>query len=214
MWGFAMKKQHDICTIDGCGRKHKSRGYCASHYQQYKRGLTDLGALKTRQRVKPDCCVEVDCESSVKANGLCAAHYQRFLRHGHTRYRDRKRPAQQCSVGDCDNILYANTLCHQHYMRERKIKKMGLSTDSYLEMFGKQKGLCAICFGTETSKDGASGKFRALAIDHNHETGAVRGLLCSPCNRAIGLLKDDPATLRNAADYLERYTSAPGKNRA
>jgi len=214
MWGFSMKKQHDICTIDGCGRGHKSRGYCASHYQQYKRGLTDLGALKTRQRVKPDCCVEVDCESPVKANGLCAAHYQRFLRHGHTRYRDRKRPAKQCSMNRCENIFYANGLCHQHYSRVRRFRKFGMSSERYLEMFEEQKGLCAICNGEELAKDALSGKFRALAIDHSHETGDVRGLLCSPCNRAIGLLKDDPATLRKAADYLERHTSALDKNRA
>jgi hypothetical protein len=197
MRGFVMKKQHDTCTIDGCGRKHKSRGYCASHYQQYKRGLTELG-----------------CESPVKANGLCAAHYQRFLRHGHTQYRDRKRPAQQCSVDGCDNIFYANSLCHQHYMRVRRFKKMGISSNRYLEMLSEQNGVCAICSGTEPAKDALSGKFRALAIDHNHKTGTVRGLLCSPCNRAIGLLKDDPATLRKAADYLERHTSAAPENSA
>jgi len=209
-----MKKQHDICTIDGCGRKHKSRGYCASHYQQYKRGLTDLGALKTRQRVKPDCCVEVDCENPVKANGLCAAHYQRFLRHGHTRYRDRKRPAQQCSLEDCDNILYANALCHQHYMKFRRWKNWSVTPEIYNSMLKGQNYVCKICEQKEKVTNGKSGKVRDMSIDHCHSTGKIRALLCNPCNTAIGLFKDDPATLRKAADYLERYTSAPGKNRA
>jgi hypothetical protein len=45
-----------------------------------------------------------------------------------------------------------------------------------------------------------------LAVDHSHETGAFRGLLCHSCNRAIGLLGDDPARLRAAAEYLEDHS--------
>lgn len=209
-----MKKQHDICTVEGCGRKHKSRGYCASHYQQYKRGITELGALKTRQRVKPPCCTESDCESPVKANGLCAAHYQRLLRHGHTRYRDRKRPAKQCSVDGCDNILYANTLCHQHYMKFRRWKGWNVTPEVYNLMLKAQNYVCMICGEAERITNGKSGKIRDMAIDHCHATGRIRALLCSPCNTAIGLFKDDPATLRKAAEYLERHTSAPEKNGA
>jgi hypothetical protein len=209
-----MKKQHDICTVEGCGRKHKSRGYCASHYQQYKRGITELGALKTRQRIKPPCCTEPDCESPVKANGLCAAHYQRLLRHGHTRYRDRKRPAKQCSVDGCDNILYANTLCHQHYMKFRRWKGWNVTPEVYNLMLKAQNYVCMICGEAERITNGKSGKIRDMAIDHCHATGRIRALLCSPCNTAIGLLKDDPATLRKAAEYLERHTSAPEKNGA
>lgn len=42
-----------------------------------------------------------------------------------------------------------------------------------------------------------------FCIDHNHQTGEIRGLLCSPCNRAIGQLQDNPNILRKAANYLE-----------
>lgn len=44
---------------------------------------------------------------------------------------------------------------------------------------------------------------RRLAVDHNHETGQIRGLLCSNCNRAIGLLRDDAGLMRKAADYVD-----------
>jgi len=44
-----------------------------------------------------------------------------------------------------------------------------------------------------------------LTIDHDHATGQIRGLLCNNCNRAIGLLKDNPQTLRQAAAYLDRF---------
>lgn len=73
----------------------------------------------------------------------------------------------------------------------------GISLAEYHAMVEKQGGVCAIC-GRSDEVHG-----RALAIDHCHDTGVVRGALCGPCNRAIGLFKDDPSRLRNAAAYLE-----------
>jgi hypothetical protein len=57
-----------------------------------------------------------------------------------------------------------------------------------------QSGVCAICGGGNGD--------RRLAIDHDHMTGRVRGLLCSACNRAIGLLRDSPDRFTKAATYL------------
>jgi len=69
------------------------------------------------------------------------------------------------------------------------------SSDYYL-MFNAQEGCCAIC-----GKPAELGK--RLHIDHDHETGEVRSLLCMPCNTAIGLLKENPIVIRQAADYIE-----------
>lgn len=62
-------------------------------------------------------------------------------------------------------------------------------------MLAIQGGVCAIC-----RKECKSG--RELAVDHDHETGAVRSLLCMNCNRAIGWLQDDPDLLMAATEYL------------
>ena len=78
----------------------------------------------------------------------------------------------------------------------------GLSLEQYQEMHDRQNGKCAICNEPETQM--RSDKIKALAVDHNHNTGAIRGLLCSDCNTGIGKLKDDPKILRLAAEYLER----------
>lgn len=86
------------------------------------------------------------------------------------------------------------------YYRENKARlaettmarKYGLTVDDYRAMVASHGGVCAIC------------KAEALlSVDHDHETGAVRGLLCSTCNFMIGHGKDDPALLRAAAAYLE-----------
>lgn len=64
-------------------------------------------------------------------------------------------------------------------------------------MFAAQAGCCAIC---GTHQDALK---LTLAVDHNHDTGKVRGLLCNPCNAAIGRFKDSTSMLRAAIRYLE-----------
>lgn len=82
------------------------------------------------------------------------------------------------------------------------LRGYGLTTDDYEAMVSAQGGVCAICEMPETSI-APTGKARSLSVDHDHETGAVRGLLCGRCNRAIGLFADDPDRLRAAAGYLD-----------
>lgn len=197
-----MRKEHDICTMEGCGLPHKARGYCQTHYMQFKRGITPVGPIKRRERNKPPECIEEDCHEPVKSKGLCKMHYQRLLRHGHTMYRDRKKPAKPCFIETCDNHAYAKGLCHAHYIKQRTWQNAGICAERYQEMLREQSGVCAICGKPEKSPHRLSGKTKNLAIDHCHDTGIIRGLLCSSCNRAIGLLNDDPSLLAKAYKYV------------
>ncbi len=79
--------------------------------------------------------------------------------------------------------------------RWRLKKHYGLTPEEYDSMLDRQQGLCAIC----------SSEMEQPNIDHNHETGAVRDLLCLGCNLAIGHLKDDPDRAMALALYLERH---------
>ena len=72
-------------------------------------------------------------------------------------------------------------------------------------MYDKQKGLCAICAVTLT-KDRS---ITSAHIDHNHETGTVRGILCAGCNSGLGMFKENPEALLNAVEYLEIHTEEP-----
>lgn len=58
--------------------------------------------------------------------------------------------------------------------------------------------VCAICGQSETRP-------RSLSVDHDHATGAIRGLLCDSCNVGIARLGEDPGRLHAAAEYLQRY---------
>jgi hypothetical protein len=72
----------------------------------------------------------------------------------------------------------------------------GIGLEEFNEMLEAQGGKC-VC-GSTTGRSNAE----ALHVDHDHNTGLIRGLLCHRCNRAIGLV-DDPASLRALADYIE-----------
>jgi hypothetical protein len=85
---------------------------------------------------------------------------------------------------------------------EKDLKKYGITPDQYIQMMFDQNGLCAICEGPETHL--IKGKLPLLAVDHDHETGKVRGLLCSRCNNGIGHFKDSPTLLQRAASYVEK----------
>jgi hypothetical protein len=73
---------------------------------------------------------------------------------------------------------------------------------NYDNLFLRQKGLCAICKQPETFVDKRTGKVIDLAVDHCHETGKVRGLLCRQHNFGLGFFKDNPNLLNVAANYL------------
>jgi Recombination endonuclease VII. len=79
---------------------------------------------------------------------------------------------------------------------ELRAKKFGITEDQLASLEAAHRGECAIC--GNGCKSG-----RRLAIDHDHETKKVRGLLCGNCNRGIGMFLDNPELMRRAAGYVE-----------
>lgn len=92
--------------------------------------------------------------------------------------------------------------------RKYRIKqKYGLTEERYFEILAEQDGHCAICprtDGRRKQKTCTPTKFH-FAVDHDHDTGQTRGLLCDTCNRALGMFRDDPELLRNALAYLKKH---------
>lgn len=79
-------------------------------------------------------------------------------------------------------------------------KKYGITLEQYNAMFIFQGGVCLICGYPETVS--RNGKIKNLAIDHNHATGEIRGLLCQKCNQALGLLNENPVIIRSLLKYI------------
>ena len=99
------------------------------------------------------------------------------------------------------------------YKNNHLLNRFGISLNEYSKMYMDQGGKCAICNGTDAGT--RNGKEKTFAVDHDHKTGKVRGLLCEACNTGIGKLKDDPEVLRSAIQYLERSrTKADQTDRA
>ena len=92
-------------------------------------------------------------------------------------------------------------MCRLCTKQERRSRLYGLSQQQFDARVQEQGGKCAICRKTFTAA-------QQTHIDHDHKTLQVRGILCSRCNLALGLLDDDLARLRAAVDYLDRYRQA------
>ena len=106
------------------------------------------------------------------------------------------------------NRSYYCYKCHSESIRWRFIfKRFGVTKAAYLKLYTKQQGVCAICKKKETAKRSKKHFMNTnkLAVDHNHKTGKVRGLLCSKCNMAIGIFQEDLIILKNAVNYLEEH---------
>jgi hypothetical protein len=81
-------------------------------------------------------------------------------------------------------------------------KKYKLTPEEYKRILDEQKGVCKIC-GKKQEKWWVSELNGGLSIDHHHSCGRVRGLLCSNCNTAIGLLCEDTKIMRRAIQYIK-----------
>ena len=102
--------------------------------------------------------------------------------------------------------MYCSQNCVDEALTEKYLlRNYNITKKDYTDMHTDQNGLCAICRKEGFLMD-KNHKVK-LVVDHCHSTGVVRGLLCHNCNRALGLLQDDIATINRAIEYLERATA-------
>lgn len=151
---------------------------------------------ETGRKWCPACKVEKDLAAySIVKNGA---------RKGH--------PVGACK--ECRSILQKDRKRKDPTVYERiewpsKLKRLyGITREQYDSMLAGQKGKCAIC----GSKDSYSRNYKAtkvskFAVDHCHSTGKVRGLLCTKCNRALGMVNDSIETVLRMAEYLRKHLS-------
>lgn len=103
---------------------------------------------------------------------------------------------------ECAKIRVKNNHCPIRARANDLRRNYGITLEDYDAMYEKQNGQCAIC-----GSNNPGGRWNHFAVDHDHETGEVRELLCNNCNTAIGLLKESPELIRLAAHYLDKHKS-------
>lgn len=204
--------QSPVCTGPECSRPSESHDLCKEHNRQRRTGKP-LWAIGTGHRLSQLRRWEQMGDADKAAwNGriLAGLPAERTLSHSqnlsasqrareHAKRVGTERPCRVCRASFVIDELgrwYCSKACKLLY---GQVRRHGLTVEEFRAMLARQANLCAVCGGPWRGWNG-----RAAHIDHDHKTGRVRGLLCSPCNTAIGRFGDDPALLRRAADYLEQ----------
>lgn len=94
----------------------------------------------------------------------------------------------------------------RHYARKAYLKtNFGMTREEYDQKLEKQAGVCGICEQPESRARIVDPSKAPLAVDHDHETGQVRDLLCGKCNSVLGLMQENPDLLEKAATYLRKW---------
>jgi hypothetical protein len=87
----------------------------------------------------------------------------------------------------------------QYHKNYKLLAKFGISYEEYKAMLAEQAGVCAICCNPPN--------FNSLQVDHCHNTGNVRSLLCFHCNTALGHIKDDVSIAERMLEYLRKHAT-------
>lgn len=119
-------------------------------------------------------------------------------------YSSRTNPCRACSIAKATAWNRANRekrgeISARNHQKTRRFQKYGITEAEFLTMLVLQDSQCAICHCDFVESV-------EIGIDHCHSSEKVRQLLCRNCNAALGMMKDDPNLLRNAATYLEAHS--------
>lgn len=208
------------CGIAGCDRPMSCRGWCSLHYGRWRAHGDPLKVLapKRARRLNP-----ADFDAEGKTCSRCGRYMPLDA------YRKRRATpdglAYRCK--DCIRDAYNEKFSSDPNFRERRaryfrsrpeaqrelarqrqrrnLRMYGLTVDDLERMMIAQGGVCAIC-ARPPHEGQRDPRKKRLGVDHDHATRKVRGLLCDPCNIALGLFDDDPSRLAAAIQYLERFT--------
>jgi hypothetical protein len=108
-----------------------------------------------------------------------------------------------CNTEGCNGAITTakRPYCKPCRTNQDRLAKFGITAEEYDALLVKQEYKCAICQLSETAT--RRGELKQLAVDHCHDTGRIRGLLCQRCNVGLGQFQDDAELLRAAISYME-----------
>lgn len=152
---------------------------------------SDLKTCSLCKTVKPLSAFTFDRTSKTGRKSWCLDCYRDYQR------KRRKDKPEQIKKEQASYRLRHPQKCIARARRNGLKRRYGITIEQYDSLLASQGGVCAICRRTETYP----GR-KYLSVDHCHETGVVRGLLCNHCNRAIGFLSENYQVAQRAVEYL------------
>lgn len=199
-----MKRKENSAICKGCKefKPIHARGFCNNCYANFMRHGDPLW----KRKKKGDTICSYCHEHPAHAKGLCKVCYGRNRISGSP---ELKRRIYICKIKGCNKPVVFRGCCEAHKdiaIDNRKVanshlvRNYGITIDDYEDMYNNQSGVCAICGQLETKK--YNGNIVKLTVDHCHDTGKVRGLLCKRCNTALGGFNDSAKILTKALNYL------------
>ena len=169
------------CEIPDCTKPVNAKGLCFYHG-----GLARQGKIEAPEGMKiRDLCTVPRCQNIQEARGVCHNHYCQIRYWGLSEL-----PTEYCQVEVCKIKAGWSGLCTKHYNRASKYK-MTLDELNLVELVA------------ECENPGCN-ETKNLCIDHDHKTGKIRGVLCTRCNTALGMLLDDAEKIVGLEKYLSR----------
>jgi hypothetical protein len=189
------------CSQESCLNPTHARGWCATHYDRAR--LSD-GSIGDTTFDVITLCLEC-CSPTGTSKRFCPSCVKTISPEVR-----RKKYKQFHYAQDRPNYAARNKarVVSPEEARFYNLKyNYGITYEQYLEINDAQGNSCAICGTAEPLTP--TGR---LHIDHDHETGEVRGLLCMGCNTGIGHLKDNIEVLKSAITYLERSKKSNAPN--
>ena len=208
------------CTVEGCNREHEGKGYCSMHLSRYRKYGTPTPDIKFptpkgenlsdgQQKKCADCGKKKPISefhvSNSRPDKLSIYCKQCSTIQSRNRYSDPQKRERILERGKKWRDKNPESDVRKHLRR-----KYGMSLEQYNFLFEKQNGVCALCGKPESTKrmSKSNGPER-LAVDHCHDTGRIRGLLCFKCNTAVGSIGDDEASAKRVVEYLASYAIDP-----
>ena len=193
------------CEVKDCSEYVVGRGLCRKHYmRQVRKGSTD-----DRRKNASGVCSVQGCDKRHVALGFCRSHW--WAQHEKPKREREPRDCAFCGMpvpesrGYRGPVSYCSRSCkEQGYRADGRARKVALRSyhrrryNLTLEQVNEMaEAGCAICGTTDWP-----GRHKRPHVDHDHQTGRVRGILCSECNTGLGKFKDNPAFLEAAVRYL------------
>lgn len=170
-----------------------SRGHTSPRYASSCNCVDCLYTYKGEGKLREDRSA-ANMAAAVQAleDGVTTYVPDEPCKHGH-----RLRYVGSNNCVECNNAAEERRRASGYHKWRRLEQEYGLSKQAYEQMLSDQNGLCAVCRADlhDTTPH----------VDHCHASNKVRGLLCGPCNQAIGLLREDPKLFNAAVRYLERH---------